>query len=51
MYTAVKNKAKKIYIKTGNEYKNGAEIILGLQKGDKIITNSDVYNGQNITVN
>jgi len=51
VYTAVKNKAKKIYIKTGNEYKNGAEIILGLQKGDKIITNSDVYNGQNITVN
>lgn len=50
VYTAVKNKAKKMYIKTGNEYKNGAEIVSGLQKGDKIITNSDIYNGQNIII-
>ena len=51
VYGAVKNKAKKIYIKTGNEYKNGAQIISGLQKGDKVIKNSDVYNGQHITEN
>ncbi len=37
VYTLVKNKAKKVYIKTGREYKNGTEIISGLKTGDKII--------------
>lgn len=37
VYTLVKNKANKVYIKTGREYKNGAEILSGLKTGDKII--------------
>ena len=37
--TLVQSRAKKVYITTGREYKNGAEILSGLNAGDKIISN------------
>ena len=37
--TLVKSHSKKAYITTGREYKDGAEILSGLSKGDKIISN------------
>ena len=41
--------AKKVYIKTGREYKNGAEVISGLHENDRIITNADTLSdGQTI---
>ena len=49
VFSAVRNRAKKIYIKTGSEYKDGTQIISGLNKNDKIIKN-DVYDGQNIII-
>ena len=49
VFSAVRNRAKKIYIKTGNEYKDGTQVISGLNKNDKIIKN-EVYEGQNIII-
>ena len=49
VFCAVRNRAKKIYIKTGNEYKDGTQVISGLNKNDKIIKN-EVYEGQNIII-
>lgn len=48
--TAVKNKAKKVYIKTGKEYKDGTEILAGLQKDDQIIKSAEITEGQSIII-
>lgn len=37
VFTAVKNRAKKVYVTIGSEYKDGAEINSGLKSGDKVI--------------
>lgn len=45
------NFAKKVYLKTGKEYKNGTEIISGLSENDMVIKNcDDVYHGQKIKI-
>ena len=47
-----KNYAKRVYIKTGKEYKEGTEITSGLSKNDMIIKNcDDIDNGQKIKIN
>lgn len=46
------NCAKKVYIKTGKEYKEGTEIVSGLSENDIIIKNcDDIENGQKIKIN
>ena len=52
VFTIKKNRAKKVYVKTGKEYKDGTEIVSGLSKNDLIIENcDDIYNGQKIKMN
>lgn len=38
VFTLSKSRSKKAYITTGKEYKNGVQILSGLNKGDKIIS-------------
>ena len=52
VFTIKKNRAKKVYVKTGKEYKDGTEIVSGLSKNDLIIENcDDIYNGRKIKMN
>lgn len=51
VFAARDGRAKKIYIKTGKEYKDGAEITEGLKSGEKIITGYDsLSDGQRIEI-
>ncbi len=51
VYLYKNRKAKKVYIKTGKEYKSGAEVISGINQNDQIIKKCDnVYDGQKIKV-
>lgn len=51
VYLVSENKAKKIYIKTGTEYKEGILVKSGLKKGDILIENCDsIYDGQTVNI-
>ncbi len=51
VFLAKRGRARKVYITTGREYKDGAEITDGLKAGDKVITGSGSLNdGQRITI-
>ncbi len=48
---ACHNKAEKISVKTGKEYKEGIEILEGLKEGDQLIVNTEkVKEGQRISI-
>lgn len=49
--TASKHQAIKKYIRTGKEYKQGAEAVTGIRSGDRIIINyQDISDGQRISL-
>ncbi len=48
--TAVKGRAKKVYFTAGKEYKDGTEIVSGLDQEDKIIKNTEINDGQGIII-
>ncbi len=51
VFVAEKNKARKRYIKTDKEYKDGIRATEGVSQGDAVINDSEgLYDGQKITI-
>lgn len=52
VFVSRNNRAKKVYVKTGKEYRNGIEIISGLKEKDLIISSAeDMSDGQKLYIN